>query len=51
MGVDRLLASNSPADDCPLCGGTGWVAVPDPLFDDALVDERCPDCARKAKDQ
>ena len=37
-------------DRCGACGGRGWVAVPDPLFDDALVDQRCPDCAREDKD-
>lgn len=30
--------------DCELCGGTQWVQVPDPLFDGALVDQRCPAC-------
>ena len=30
--------------DCILCEGTHWVAIPDPLFDGALVDQRCPAC-------
>lgn len=30
--------------DCLLCEGNGWVAVPDPLFDGTLVDQRCPAC-------
>lgn len=30
--------------DCELCGGTGWASVPDPLFNGAMVDCRCPAC-------
>lgn len=30
--------------DCELCEGTGWARVPDPLFNGALVDCRCPAC-------
>jgi hypothetical protein len=30
--------------DCPLCNGRRWVAVPDPLFDGALIDQACPAC-------
>lgn len=33
----------SPAG-CDLCGGAGWVAVPDSLMNGALVDSRCPCC-------
>ncbi len=29
---------------CPLCAGTCWIAVPDPFFNGALVDQRCPAC-------
>lgn len=29
---------------CTLCGGGGWVALPDPFFNGALVDQRCPYC-------
>lgn len=34
----------TPKPACELCEGTGWVAVPDELFDGALVDQRCPAC-------
>ena len=36
---------------CETCGGREWVATPDPLYDDVLIDARCPDCARKARDE
>jgi rubredoxin len=32
-----------PPRSCDLCGGTGWVAVPDPVLGDTL-DARCPTC-------
>jgi hypothetical protein len=37
-------------DRCPTCGGREWVAVEDPLYPEALIDVRCPECTRKAKD-
>lgn len=42
----RRDATPEPAGDpaCDLCGGDGWVAVPDELFGGALVDQRCPAC-------
>ncbi len=27
---------------CDECDGTGWVSFPDPLFDGAYIDARCP---------
>lgn len=30
---------------CLLCAGTGWACVPDPLFDGAMVECRCPACS------
>lgn len=31
-------------EDCILCEGDGWVSIPDPMFDGALVEQRCPAC-------
>lgn len=38
------LSTTGPDGDCQLCGGSGWAAVPDPFFNGALVDQRCPAC-------
>ena len=29
---------------CDLCAGSGWASYPDPFFDGALIDARCPAC-------
>lgn len=31
-------------DRCEICDGTGWARIPDPFFDDATTDQRCPAC-------
>jgi hypothetical protein len=35
---------DQPAELCDLCAGTGWASYPDPFFDGALIDARCPVC-------
>lgn len=47
--TDQALEELHGPGRCRRCGGRGWVSVPDPLFDDALIDVRCPACTRKAK--
>ena len=32
-------------DLCEMCGGRGWIAVPDALYDGEYYDARCPECA------
>ena len=49
--TDEALEVLHGPDLCETCGGRSWVAVPDPLYDDILIDARCPECARKAKDE
>lgn len=46
---DALEVLHGPGR-CDSCGGRGWVATEDPLYPEALIDARCPDCAKKAKD-
>lgn len=40
----RLEQAARHLDRCELCEGTGWVRIPDPFFDGATTDQRCPAC-------
>lgn len=47
--TDAALEVLHGPDRCPTCGGRGWVATEDPLYPEALIDARCPECGKKAK--
>lgn len=34
---------------CPTCRGRQWVATPDPLYPNELIDVRCPTCIDRAR--
>lgn len=41
---DRPAEPLDRGPTCLMCGGAHWVALPDPFFNGALVDQRCPCC-------
>lgn len=47
--TDKALALLHGPARCKRCGGRGWVPTEDPLYPEALIDARCPDCAAKAQ--
>lgn len=50
--TDQALELLHGPDRCPTCHGREWVSVEDPLYPEALIDARCPDCcARKTEDR
>lgn len=46
--TDQALELLHGPGRCQACGGSGWVAVTDPLYPGVLIDARCPECCRTA---
>ena len=47
--TDQALAILHGPERCKVCGGIGWIANPDPLYPDELIDVRCPNCIDQAR--
>lgn len=40
----NLERAAAELDRCEICEGTGWARIPDPFFNGATTDQRCPAC-------